>query len=764
MSALLVLLWSADKLFPLPAPGRDSFNVIVVAKDGTPLRAFPDRAHIWRHPIKLDAVSPYYIQSLIAYEDKNFWWHPGVNPLSLLRATYQWLRYGHIVSGGSTLTMQVARILDPTPRTMSGKLKQIARALQLEYHYSKTEILDLYMNFAPMGGVLEGVEAASRAYLGKPANRLTHAEAALLTVLPQLPSVLRPDRYPQKAQLARNKVVYRMRGIWSTAEIKDALTEPIAALTVREPLLAPLLAQRMKSQNPGQLRIDTTIDSIAQQTVETLLVDRVNVLPPRISMAAMVMDNRTAEVVAYAGSADFTDRERFSNVDMVRASRSPGSTLKPFLYAFALDEGLIHSESLLSDTPQSFSGYQPGNFQQNFHGPVSVSEALVKSLNVPAVQVLDQLGSVPFVAMLRRGGLKLEFPKGAAPNLSVILGGAGARLEDMVAAYSSLARAGMAVTPRFVPSAPLQERRMMSEGAAFIVRDILETGGPVGRAVEGNGSYRGIAWKTGTSFGFRDAWALGVSQRYTIGVWVGRPDGTPNPGFFGANIAAPLLVDIFNALPDGRNLSPNPAPATVKQEKICWPSGTRASDNIIDGNEDLCPLQRTAWTLNGIAPPTFPDRLQAMSPRLTYFVDQQTGKRVLPDCAQHAYRQQQIMRWPAALQLWLDPDLHKKSLPPEWDSSCSAHYSSSYSDGNALKIMGLNDGELIRQANGGKLPEAKLELRGSHGEVNWMVNGRLLTDKRINQTIKFPNAGRYDITAFDMQGNFDRIGVSVQMQ
>lgn len=761
--ALLLSLWSLDKLFPLPAPGHDSFNVIVVAKDGTPLRAFPDRAHIWRHSIKVSEVSPYYVQSLIAYEDKNFWWHPGINPFSLLRAAYQWMRYGHIVSGGSTLTMQVARLLDPTPRTITGKLKQLGRAIQLEYHYSKEEILTLYMNFAPMGGVLEGVEAASRAYLGKPASRLTHAEAALLTVLPQLPSVFRPDRYPQKAQQARDKVIRRLLGTWSVAEIKDALTEPISALTVKEPLLAPLLAQRLKNQYPGKLRIDTLINSLDQQTVEALLLDRVSVLPASISMAAMVMNNQTGEVVAYAGSADFTDQKRFSDVDMVRALRSPGSTLKPFLYGFALDEGLIHSESLLSDTPHSFSGYQPGNFQQNFHGPVSVSEALTKSLNVPAVQVLEQLGSTSFVSMLRRGGLKLAFPKGATPNLSVILGGAAVKLEDMVGAYSSLARKGLAITPRFIPSAPRQERRMMSEGAAFIVRDILETGGPIGRAVESNGSYPRLAWKTGTSFGFRDAWALGVGQRYTVGVWVGRPDGTPNPGFFGANVAAPLLVDIFNSLPEERNVSTSfnqrIIPATVRQEKICWPSGTRINDNVNNANDYLCPLQRTAWTLNGIAPPTFSDHLQSMSPRLVYFVDLQTGKRVLPDCARHPYQQKQLMRWPGSLQLWLDPDTKKRSLPPEWDVSCSANYH----DGGSVKIMGLNNDELIRQANGEKLPEAKLELRGAHGEINWMVNGQLLPGKGVNQTIPFPRAGRYDITAFDNQGNVDRISVSVQM-
>lgn len=757
VAVTLVTLMVLDQLFPLPAPGRDSpYALVVVARDGTPLRAFPDKDHVWRHPVSFNEVSPLYLDALIAYEDRAFWWHSGINPLALVRAGWQWLVHGRVVSGGSTITMQVARIFDPTPRTIAGKLTQILRAVQLEHHYSKQEILTFYLNYAPMGGVLEGVEAASRAYLGKPSRRLTHAEAALLTVLPQSPSLLRPDRYPERARAARDKVLRRMRGRWAASAISDALTEPAYAQTVREPLLAPLLAQRLKQSAAGKTRIDTTIDTTAQTNVEALLGDRVRVLPPHVSMAAMVMDNATAEVLAYAGSADFSDKERFSHVDMVRATRSPGSTLKPFLYAFALDEGLIHSESLLSDTPQSFSGYQPGNFQQSFHGPVSVSEALVKSLNVPAVEVLEQLGPARFVAMLRRGGLKLDFPRGAEPNLSVILGGAGVRLEDMVSAYSALARKGLAIAPRFLPGSPKQEFRMMSEGAAFIVRDILETGGPLDRAVEDRGAYRGIAWKTGTSFGFRDAWAIGVSNRYTIGVWVGRPDGTPNPGFFGANVAAPLLVDIFTALPDGRTSSPNPAPPGVTQERICWPLGTRYAD----GNPRLCPIQRTAWALGGAVPPTFSDRMRSGAPTYAYYVDRRTGLRVTPDCARGSFEGRETARWPSALEPWLDAGLRALVLPPSWAPECGAFQHSN----EAIKIIGLNDGEIIRRAHGKENPKARLEIRGSRGQVNWMVNGRL-QDKKIataGHVVEFPAAGRYDITAFDDQGHYNRISVSVQ--
>jgi penicillin-binding protein 1C len=760
LAAALVLMLTVlalDALFPLPAPGRDSpYALVVLARDGTPLRAFPDNQHVWRHAVALQQVSPLYLEALVAYEDRAFWWHPGVNPLALLRAGWQWAVNGKIVSGGSTITMQVARLIEPVPRTVAGKLRQILRALQIECRYSKEEILTLYLNYAPMGGVLEGVEAASRAYLGKPSVRLTHAEAALLTVLPQMPSLLRPDRYPQRAQSARDKVLRRMSGRWPDAAIADALTEPVIAQTLREPLLAPLLAERLKRGAAGKAKIDTTIDAGAQATVEALLADRARTLPPRVSLAAMVLDNASMEVLAYAGSADFSDNDRFSHVDMVRAARSPGSTLKPFLYAFALDEGMIHSESLLSDTPQSFSGYQPGNFQQSFHGPVSVSEALVKSLNVPAVEVLEQLGPTRFVAMLRRGGLALEFPRGGTPNLSVILGGAGATLEDMVGAYAAFARKGLAVVPRFTPDAPKREQRMMSEGAAFIVRDILETGGPIGRAVEGQGGYRGIAWKTGTSFGFRDAWAIGVGNRYTVGVWVGRPDGTPNPGFFGANVAAPLLADVFTALPGGRAVSPNPSPDGVTQEKICWPLGTRAARM----DPSLCPIQRTAWTLAGAAPPTFADRLQGGAPSLTYFVDRASGLRVMPDCTADPFEQRQTARWPASLEPWLDAGLRKNVMPPPWTSRCAQAYRSAAS----IKIVGLNDGEILRRPTNGAVPRARLDIRGSHEGINWMVNGRLLAHqaKTGQQFVDFPAPGRYDISAFDNHGRYDRISVRVE--
>lgn len=763
LATLLLALLIADRLFPPPLPGRDSPRaLLIVARDGTPLRAFPDRNHVWRHPVTLNEVSPLYREALLRYEDRYFRWHPGVNPFSLLRAAGQWATSGRVVSGGSTLTMQVARVLEPTPRTVAGKTRQILRAVQLEARLSKDEILTLYLNYAPMGGVLEGVEAASRAYLGKPARRLSHAEAALLVVLPQAPSLLRPDRHPVAARTARDKVIQRMHGSWSGADVKDALQEPAYAQTLREPLLAPLLAERLRKTAAGRPRIDTTLDPQAQQTVELLLADRLGALPARVSMAALVVDNATLEVRAYAGSADFTDKERFSHVDMVRAQRSPGSTLKPFLYGLSLDEGLIHSESLLADVPQSFAGYQPGNFQQSFHGPVSVSEALTKSLNVPAVEVLDHLDPVRFVSLLRRGGLKLEFPKGGEPNLAVILGGASTSLEQLVGAYTAFARQGLAGKPRYTPDAPLEEQRMLSAGAAFIIRDLLESGGPMGRAVEsGAGIRRGIAWKTGTSFGFRDAWSVGVSDRFTIGVWIGRPDGTPNPGFFGANIAAPLLVDLFNSLdagPPGRRTPP----PNVKQERICWPLGTRASHE----DASLCHQSRLAWTLNDAAPPTFSDRLRGGEPRYEIRITTDSHLRARADCHAGPLVTRQMARWPAVLEPWLGENLHQRALPPAWVASCAGQARPE----SGLKIVGANNGEILRRPAGGDAPLLHLEVRGQAGgpgpggEVVWLINGRpsarLAAGKGFTQ--RLAELGRYDITVLDDSGRYDRISLSVR--
>ncbi|RYZ69663.1 MAG: penicillin-binding protein 1C, partial [Lysobacteraceae bacterium] len=474
--ALLVTLLVLDFAFPPPLPRDRDTSTLVVARDGTPLRAFADRQGVWRYPADLDQVSPLYLQALLDYEDRWFWKHPGINPWALLRAGGQWARDGRIVSGGSTLTMQVARILDPHSRTPWGKSKQLLRALQLEARLSKRQILQLYLERAPFGGTIEGVEAASWAYLGKPASRLSQAEAALLAVLPQAPSRLRPDRHPQAAQAARDKLLARMAatGRWSAVEVEDARIEPVVARSLRPPLSAALLAERLRQAQPRAARIASTIDPGLQRTLEERVGAYFSSLPERTSAALLVVDNQDMQARAYVGSVAFGDTPRLGHVDMVRAWRSPGSTLKPFLYALALDDGLIHSESLLVDAPQTFGGYRPGNFDSAFNGPVGAAAALRLSLNVPAVDLLDRVGPARFSARLANGGIALKYPRGGKPNLSMILGGTGARLEDLVGAFAAFNRGGIAGRVRYTQADPVVDRRMMSAGAAWVVREMLE--------------------------------------------------------------------------------------------------------------------------------------------------------------------------------------------------------------------------------------------------------------------------------------------------
>ena len=551
LAAFIFLLWlavlAADRLWPLPlhdvTPAR-----VVVAEDGTPLWRFADAQGVWRYPVTLADVSPRYLQALIHYEDRWFWRHPGVNPFAVLRAAWQDLTSGRVISGGSTLTMQVARLLDPHPRTFGGKLRQLWRALQLEWHLSKSDILTLYLNRAPFGGTLQGIGAASWAYLGKPPARLSYGEAALLAVLPQAPSRLRPDRWPQRAQAARDKVLTRMvsQGVWPEQAVKEAMEEPVWLFPRQMPQLAPLFSRRALATSRDE-KVVTTLDAGLQRQLEDLALNWKSRLPPRSSLAMVVVDHTDMKVRGWVGSADITDDSRFGHIDMVSAVRSPGSVLKPFIYAMAMDEGLIHPASLLQDVPRRFSDYRPGNFDSGFHGPVSASEALVRSLNLPAVQVLEAYGPKRFAANLRNAGLPLTLPAGAEPNLSLILGGAGARLEDIVAAYSAFARHGKAARLRLKPSDPLTERALMSPGAAWIVRRILAgEAQPVPDASLPQAVP--LAWKTGTSYGYRDAWAVGLNARYLIGIWTGRPDGTPVVGQFGFASAVPLLNQVNNLL------------------------------------------------------------------------------------------------------------------------------------------------------------------------------------------------------------------------
>jgi penicillin-binding protein 1C len=759
--ALIAL--ALDRLFPLHLPAPDTGSTVVLARDGTPLRAFADSDGVWRYPTTAQNVSPLYLQALLTYEDRWFYRHPGVNPYALWRGAASGLRHGHIVSGGSTLTMQVARIIEPIPHTFTGKIVQIFRALQLEAHLSKAQILGLYLDHAPFGGPIQGVEAASWAYLGKPASKLSHAEAALLAVLPQSPSMLRPDRHPDAARRARDKVLKRMRdeGLWTDVQIRDAEVEPVVARSLRAPLSAALLAERLHQQQPQARRIVTTIDANLQRAVEDRVSDYLSRLPPRTSAAVLVVDNATLEARVYVGTAEFADPLRLGHVDMVRAPRSPGSTLKPFLYGLALDDGLITSQSLLVDAPQDFNGYKPGNFDESFSGPVSAAEALQRSLNVPAVDVLDHVGPNRFVARLANGGIDLGLPQGAQPNLSIILGGASTRLENLVGGYTAFANGGVAGAPRYLPEQPKQQRRLLSPGAAWIIRDILSTnpanveGAPLDGTVS---SHDAVAWKTGTSYGYRDAWAIGVTNSWTVGVWIGRPDGTPSPGQYGAVTSLPLMFAVVDMLPNDRAALHAPQPLSVRRADICWPLGGAAATT----SPDLCRQRRNAWTLDGAMPPTFAERdITAWSAGLINVRVNAKGQRLSATCHGKGEHTLQIARWPALAAPWLGTDDAARSTLPPLAPGCVAD---SLDVASPIRIAGLTQGVRLRQAPNSAQPlRVTLQALGATGEVQWLLDGRLQGSSvgSANMELALPQAGDHQITALTRDGAFAQLVVLV---
>ena len=770
-AALVALVFALDHFNPPPLEKflAQRSAQLILASDGAPLRAFPDARGIWRYSVNAPDVAPAYLQTLLNYEDRWFYRHPGVNPVALVRAALQAAFYRRPVSGGSTITMQVARIIEVIPHTTAGKLQQMLRALQLEQRLSKAQILDLYLRYAPYGGTIEGVETASRAYLGKSSHDLSDAESALLVVLPQRPSALRPDRSSAAAQRARDKVLLRMRDlrVWTAARVADAQLEAVYAKRLRVPMLAPLFAQRLHAEHPDADQIKTGIDTRWQQMAEARVANHIKRFAPATSAAVLIVDNETMLARAYVGSAVFAEAKSYGHIDMVQAERSPGSTLKPTLYALALDAGLIHSESLLLDAPQEFSGYRPANFSESFNGPVAAASALRLSLNIPAVDLLDRIGPGKFYAALEHAGLKLQLPEGAEPNLSLILGGAGARLEDLVGMHAAIARGGLAARVRWTPADASSDRRLMSAGASWITYQMLSDGGRLGAGdsiLFDRGNRRRIAFKTGTSFGFRDAWALGTTPKVTIGVWIGRPDGTPNPGSFGAVSALPLLFELFDGISQASLGNEAGPPASVSKLDICWPLGLRFDA----AQPELCHKKIEAYVLDDTAPATLPERSAKLwqAGITEYFADPKTGLRRNASCLDAGVQVKQIARWPALAYPWLSTRLRAMANLPALSKGCAPDAMRP----EALVIEGVLDGATLkppsnRTAANAANPAVPVGVRaiGSDLVISWLLDGAMLARTQGGETLKMdlPAVGKHRLVAIDTEGRFAAISFAV---
>ncbi|MBY0349617.1 penicillin-binding protein 1C [Tabrizicola sp.] len=535
-------------------------SVEVLDRNGDLLRAYTVADGRWRLALPPDKVDPLYLRMLIAYEDKRFRDHAGLDPKSVIRAGLQAVWNGRVVSGGSTLTMQVARLLEESGTgRVSGKLRQMRVALALERRLSKDQILQLYLHLAPFGGNLEGVRAASISYFGKEPRRLTPAEAALLVAIPQSPETRRPDRAADRAEAARNRVLARAveAGVIDAEAAEAALREEVPGLRKPFPALAPHLADRARDAEPQALSHRLTLDRALQTKLEALAQEAVAGRGEALQVAILVADHASGEILASVGSAGYQADLRQGFVDMTQALRSPGSTLKPLVYALAFDEGLGHPETMIDDTPMTFGTYAPQNFDRLYLGTIRMREALQLSRNIPVVQLTEALGPARLISAMEKAGMKPMFP-GNQPGLAIALGGVGVTLSDMVQLYAAIARGGVTRPLSWRLGAEVPEgQRLVSAVAAWQVGDIL-----AGLAPPPGAPSNRLAYKTGTSYGSRDAWAIGFDGRHVIGVWMGRADGTPVPGAFGADVAAPVLFQAFNRLKPKLDPQP-PAPAST---------------------------------------------------------------------------------------------------------------------------------------------------------------------------------------------------------
>ena len=558
-----------DRFNPPPLGKLSDLSVEVVDHNGSLLRAYTNEAGQWRFAANLAEVDPEFVTVLLAYEDKRFWTHGGVDLQAILRASWQLLTNGRIISGASTISMQLARLLEPREkRTFSAKFWQMLRALQLEDRMSKREILTAYLTLAPYGGNLEGIRAASLAYFAKEPKELSLSEAALLVALPQSPEARRPDISPRRALVARNTVLERMAsaGVMPQSEVDRASSKPLAALRHPMPQLAAHAADRMLAEAPDRQRHLTTLDRALQEKMEAVVRDATGSLAPDLSIALVLADGSNGDILAEVGSPDYLSAERSGWIDMTRKMRSPGSALKPFIYGLAFEEGLVQAETLITDSPVNFGGYRPKNFDMGYQGDVSIHDALLMSLNVPAVALLDAVGPARLMERLKRGDVEVSLPRGSDVGLAIGLGGLGITLKDLTQLYTAFVNDGRVKPLRDIPpsgdSAPDPRAPLLDRTAVWHVSDILQDATPP----DGSGKLA-IAYKTGTSYGYRDAWSVGFDGRYVIGVWVGKPDNSAVPGITGRTAAAPILYDAFART--GLTIEPfAPAPLGAKRQSF----------------------------------------------------------------------------------------------------------------------------------------------------------------------------------------------------
>ncbi len=538
-----------DILSPINTKAVEDTSRVVKFEDGTWMYSTTNKEQKWRFAVDFHKIDPNFTRLLLAYEDQRFYEHYGVDPLAMTRAIGQLIRHKRVVSGGSTITMQLARLLDPKPRTITSKFIEIFKALQLELHYSKEEILSAYLTLAPYGGNVEGIVAASMRYFDKYPYALSASQSALLVAMPQSPERNRPDKHYKKSIQVRNKVLTyaKSKNLIGEYEYQEALKEALPKSLKSLPRYAPHLAQKLLSRSKDKtLEIETTLNAPLQKQLEHWALSKEGILDKGTTFSVLVVKNSDSSIQAYMGSHNMFSKNVSGYVDMIKAIRSPGSTLKPFIYAHGFEKHIVHPNTMIMDKETRFGDYTPHNFSHEYTGEVSLTYALQNSLNIPAVKILNKIGVDDFVEKISKVSGKLHIPKEKA-SLPIALGGVGLSIWQLTQLYVALANGGSAKDLHYLPSYTntSHTKNLFEEEAAKMTTSILrETQAPEGFM----NRHQQIAYKTGTSYGYRDAWTMGYTKEYTVALWVGKPDNSIQLKRTGRNTAAPLAFEVFSLL------------------------------------------------------------------------------------------------------------------------------------------------------------------------------------------------------------------------
>jgi len=748
----LLLFFAIDLLFPFKP--KVQYSTQITASDGTVLHAFLSVDDKWRLYTNISEITPLLQKTLIHKEDRYFYYHPGINPFAMLRAAGRNIFTGRRTSGASTITMQVVRLLEPKKRTYQNKLIESFRAVQLELHYSKDEILQLYLNLVPYGGNIEGIKAASLLYFGKAPQLLSLAEITALTIVPNRPSSLQPGTKNDALKTARNEWLTRFRKerLFEKNIIQDALEEPLIVKRLTAPKQAPHLSLRLKKDFPDQPIINTTVKIQAQKQIEEQIKNYVNRLQSMNihNAAVLVINNETMAVEAYVGSADFNNPYDGGQVDGIRAIRSPGSTLKPILYATAFDKGFITPKTVLNDVPTNFSGYEPENFDQHFNGQVTAEFALANSLNIPAVKILKEVSTPVLIDKLKKADFQTIKKQSKDLGLSMILGGCGVTLEELTRLFAAFSNEGESKPIRYTTENPVPKKgeQLISKEATFLLNNILTQVTRPDLPTNFDNTYHlpKIAWKTGTSYGKRDAWSIGYNRKYTIGVWVGNFSGEGVPELSGANTATPLLFSIFNSLDYNSSNSWYQMPENVSLRKICAVSG--------DIPSSFCDHQITDYFVMGVSPYRKCQHLRYvftdLSSKISYCTyclpESGTVKKTYPNLA------------PELIAYYESKKIPYQKLPPH-NPACERVFKE-----GAPLIISPNDGsEYFIQT----IEPQKIQLSCQTGndvqEVFWYVNDKLVKRSAPHEAVFIsPPAGKVKISCSDDKGRNSDIMILVK--